>query len=226
MLIQTEELHKTYDLGAAEVQALRGVSIEIEAGEYVAIMGPSGSGKSTLMHLLGCLDSPTSGGYWLAGREVSRLRGAALAAVRNREIGFVFQNFNLLPRVDLVANVALPLVYQGGVGRRERRRRAADLLTRLGMDHRLGHRPMELSGGERQRASIARALIAEPSILLADEPTGNLDSKTGQAIMDILDGLSREGKTVLLVTHDENVAARAQRTILIEDGRVAVEACA
>ncbi len=226
MLIQTEDLHKTYDLGAAEVQALRGVSIEIEAGEYVAIMGPSGSGKSTLMHLLGCLDSPTSGGYWLAGREVSRLRGAALAAVRNREIGFVFQNFNLLPRVDLVANVALPLVYQGGVGRRERHRRAADLLTRLGMEHRLGHRPMELSGGERQRASIARALIAEPSILLADEPTGNLDSKTGQAIMDILDGLSREGKTVLLVTHDENVAARAQRTILIEDGRVAVEACA
>ena len=225
MLIQTEDLQKTYALGEAQVQALRGVSLEIDAGEYVAIMGPSGSGKSTLMHILGCLDSPTTGRYLLAGREVSRLRGPALAHVRNREIGFVFQNFNLLPRVDLVGNVALPLVYQGGIRRGDRRRRAGDLLARLGLGQRLEHRPSELSGGERQRASIARALINDPRILLADEPTGNLDSKTGSEIMDILDGLSREGKTVLLVTHDENVAAHAHRVVRIEDGRVALELC-
>jgi putative ABC transport system ATP-binding protein len=223
VLITTENVRKSYDLGAAQVEALRGVSLSIESGEYVAIMGPSGSGKSTLMHILGCLDSPTSGRYTLAGREVSALAGRALARVRNEEIGFVFQNFNLLPRIDVVANVGLPLVYHGGISKRERRTRAADLLGKLGLGHRLGHRPNELSGGERQRASIARALVNEPSILLADEPTGNLDSKTGKEIMDILDVLSHEGKTVILVTHDANVAAHAHRVILIEDGVIARE---
>jgi putative ABC transport system ATP-binding protein len=223
MLIATEDVKKTYDLGAAQVEALRGVTLGIERGEYVAIMGPSGSGKSTLMHILGCLDSPSSGRYTLAGREVSGLAGRALARVRNEEIGFVFQNFNLLPRIDVVANVALPLVYHGRISKRERRTRAAGLLEKLGLGHRLRHRPNELSGGERQRASIARALVNEPSILLADEPTGNLDSKTGKEIMDILDGLSREGRTVILVTHDATVAAHAQRVVQIEDGVIARE---
>ncbi len=223
MLIQVEDICKTYDLGAAKVEALRGVSLCIDQGEYVAIMGPSGSGKSTLMHILGCLDTPTAGQYSLEGREVSRLRGRALARIRNRQIGFVFQNFNLLPRVDLVDNVALPLVYQGGAGRRGRRHRATRILDRLGLGHRLRHRPSELSGGERQRASIARALVNEPSIVLADEPTGNLDSNTGKEIMGILDDLSREGTTVILVTHDGSVADHAGRVIHIEDGRVAGE---
>jgi putative ABC transport system ATP-binding protein len=175
------------------------------------------------MHILGCLDSPTAGRYTLAGREVSGLTGRALARVRNKEIGFVFQNFNLLPRFDLVANVALPLVYRGSISKKERRARATQVLARLGLEHRLAHRPNELSGGERQRASIARALVNEPSIVLADEPTGNLDSKTGKEIMGILDGLRREGKTVILVTHDANVAAHAHRIIEIEDGRIARE---
>jgi putative ABC transport system ATP-binding protein len=223
VLIATENVKKTYDLGAVQVSALRGVTIGIDRGEYIAIMGPSGSGKSTLMHILGCLDTPTSGRYTLAGREVSGLTGRALARVRNEEIGFVFQNFNLLPRIDLVANVALPLVYRGAIRKRERRARATRVLERLGLGHRLGHRPNELSGGERQRASIARALVNEPSIVLADEPTGNLDSATGREIMGILDGLSREGRTVILVTHDAQVAAHARRVILIEDGVVARE---
>jgi putative ABC transport system ATP-binding protein len=223
VLITTTDVRKSYDLGAAQVEALRGVTLEIDRGEYIAIMGPSGSGKSTLMHILGCLDTPSSGSYTLAGREVSGLAGRALARVRNEEIGFVFQNFNLLPRIDVVANVGLPLVYHGGISRKVRRARAAELLAKLGLGHRLGHRPNELSGGERQRASIARALVNEPSILLADEPTGNLDSKTGKEIMGILDGLSREGKTVILVTHDANVAAHAHRIIQIEDGVIARE---
>ncbi len=223
MLIQTENLSKTYDLGAAQVAALRGVTLAIDRGEYVAIMGPSGSGKSTLMHILGCLDSPTAGRYCLDDCEVSHLQGRALASVRNRQIGFVFQNFNLLPRVDLVANVALPLVYRGGVGRKERRQKATEILSRLGLGHRLGHRPSELSGGERQRASIARALISDPNIILADEPTGNLDSKTGKEIMGILDDLSHEGKTIILVTHDASVAAHAHHVVQIEDGMIAQE---
>jgi putative ABC transport system ATP-binding protein len=223
MLIRTENLTKRYDLGEATVEALRGVSLTVSEGEYVAIMGPSGSGKSTLMHILGCLDTPTSGRYFLGEREISRLTGTDLARVRNQEIGFVFQNFNLLPRIDVVSNVALPLVYRGSVSRGDRRRRAEDQLGRVGLGHRLRHRPNELSGGERQRVSIARALVNEPSILLADEPTGNLDSGTGREIMEILDRLSAEGRTVILVTHDASVAAHAGRVVQIEDGTVAGE---
>jgi putative ABC transport system ATP-binding protein len=223
MLIETRDLTKTYDLGAAAVRALRGVTLSIDRGEYVAIMGPSGSGKSTLMHILGCLDSPTSGSYTLNGSEVASLTGRALARVRNQEIGFVFQNFNLLPRVDLLSNVSLPLVYHGSIRRSDRTARARGHLDRLGLGQRLKHRPNELSGGERQRAAIARALVNEPSILLADEPTGNLDSKTGKEIMSILDGLSHEGRTVVLVTHDPNVADHARRIVEIEDGAIARE---
>jgi putative ABC transport system ATP-binding protein len=223
MLIETRDLTKTYDLGAAAVRALRGVTLTIDRGEYVAIMGPSGSGKSTLMHILGCLDSPTSGSYVLDGSEVGSLTGRALARVRNKQIGFVFQNFNLLPRIDLLANVQLPLVYHGSIGRTDRAARARGHLDRLGLGHRLKHRPNELSGGERQRAAIARALVNEPSIVLADEPTGNLDSKTGKEIMSILDRLSDEGRTVVLVTHDPNVADHARRVVEIEDGTIARE---
>jgi putative ABC transport system ATP-binding protein len=218
MLIATRDLTKSYDLGAVEVRALRGVSMEIRAGEYLAIMGPSGSGKSTLMHILGCLDTPTSGSYVLDGSEVSGLTGRELARVRNKKIGFVFQNFNLLPRVDLVSNVALPLVYHGSMSKADRAARASEQLERLGLGHRLTHKPNELSGGERQRAAIARALVNEPSILLADEPTGNLDQKTGREIMDVLDELHTEGRTVAIVTHDANVAEHANRVICIEDG--------
>ena len=221
MLIATEELTRSYDLGAVEVRALRGVTFTIERGEYLAIMGPSGSGKSTLMHILGCLDSATSGRYYLNGKEVSGLKGRELARVRNKEIGFVFQNFNLLPRIDLLANVSLPLVYHGSISRTQRTDRARHHLEQLGLSHRLRHRPNELSGGERQRAAIARALVNEPSILLADEPTGNLDQKTGREIMSILDDLHGEGRTIVIVTHDSNVAEHARRIVRIEDGRVA-----
>ena len=221
MLIATRDLTKSYDLGAVEVHALRGVSMEISQGEYLAIMGPSGSGKSTLMHILGCLDTPSSGSYVLDGSEVSGLQGRDLARVRNKKIGFVFQNFNLLPRIDLISNVSLPLVYHGSMGKTDRSKKASEQLEQLGLGHRLRHKPNELSGGERQRAAIARALVNEPSILLADEPTGNLDQKTGHEIMGILDGLHREGRTVVLVTHDGNVAEHANRIVRIEDGMVA-----
>ncbi len=221
MLISTRDLKKSYDLGSVEVHALRGVSMEIRAGEYLAIMGPSGSGKSTLMHILGCLDSPSSGSYVLDGSEVSGLPSRELARIRNKQIGFVFQNFNLLPRIDLISNVSLPLVYHGSMSKADRTRKASEQLERLGLGHRLKHKPNELSGGERQRAAIARALVNEPSILLADEPTGNLDQKTGREIMSILDDLHSEGRTVVLVTHDANVADHAHRTVLIEDGAVA-----
>ena len=221
MLISTRDLKKSYDLGSVEVHALRGVSMEIRAGEYLAIMGPSGSGKSTLMHILGCLDSPSSGSYVLDGSEVAGLPSRELARVRNKQIGFVFQNFNLLPRIDLVSNVSLPLVYHGSMSKADRTRKASEQLERLGLGHRLKHKPNELSGGERQRAAIARALVNEPNILLADEPTGNLDQKTGREIMSILDELHSEGRTVVLVTHDANVADHAHRTVLIEDGAVA-----
>ena len=221
MLISTRDLKKSYDLGSVEVHALRGVSMEIRAGEYLAIMGPSGSGKSTLMHILGCLDSPSSGSYVLDGNEVAGLPSRELARVRNKQIGFVFQNFNLLPRIDLISNVSLPLVYHGSMSKADRTRKASEQLERLGLGHRLKHKPNELSGGERQRAAIARALVNEPSILLADEPTGNLDQKTGREIMSILDELHSGGRTVVLVTHDANVADHAHRTVLIEDGAVA-----
>ena len=223
MLISTRDLKKSYDLGSVEVHALRGVSMEIRAGEYLAIMGPSGSGKSTLMHILGCLDSPSSGSYVLDGSEVAGLPSRELARVRNKQIGFVFQNFNLLPRIDLISNVSLPLVYHGSMSKADRTRKASEQLERLGLGHRLKHKPNELSGGERQRAAIARALVNEPSILLADEPTGNLDQKTGREIMSILDELHSGGRTVVLVTHDANVADHAHRTVLIEDGTVAAD---
>jgi len=220
-LIEVAQVRKAYPLGRTVVEALRGVDLKIAAGEFVAITGPSGSGKSTLMHIIGCLDSPTSGTYWLDGQEVSRLRGPALARTRNRKVGFVFQNFNLLPRLDIVENVALPLRYRGGISRRERRQKAEAVLARLGLGERLGHKPDELSGGERQRVAIARSLVNDPAILLADEPTGNLDSKTSQEIMRVLRELHAAGHTLIIVSHDAQVAREAQRIVRIHDGRVA-----
>ena len=219
-LIVGQGLAKTYRLGQVDVAALRGVDVEVRAGEFVAITGPSGSGKSTLMHILGCLDSPTSGSYRLDGEDVSGLSGKRLAQVRNRKVGFVFQTFNLMPRLTVEENVALPLKYRGGVPRGERRTRALRLLERLGLGERVGHRPDELSGGERQRVAIARALVGDPAILMADEPTGNLDSQSGAEVMRTFAELHGAGHTIVLVTHDPNVAARAQRVIQMSDGRV------
>ena len=218
-VIRVSELQRSYVMGTEVVHALRGVSLEIRRNEYVAIMGPSGSGKSTLMNLLGCLDTPSAGEYWLNGQEVSRMTDDALARVRNKEIGFVFQTFNLLPRASALQNVELPLVY-AGLAARERRRRAEEALERVGLGDRMGHRPNELSGGQRQRVAIARALIGEPAILMADEPTGNLDSQAGAAVLETFDELHVAGHTIVLVTHDPTVAARAQRIIHIADGRV------
>ncbi|HEV8400922.1 MAG TPA: ABC transporter ATP-binding protein [Gemmatimonadales bacterium] len=220
MLIQGRSLAKTYRLGQVDVAALRGVDVDVRPGEFVAITGPSGSGKSTLMHILGCLDTPTSGTYRLDGEDVSGLTGKRLAQVRNRKVGFVFQTFNLMPRLSVEENVALPLKYRGGIARGERRARALRLLERLGLAERVGHRPDELSGGERQRVAIARALVGEPAILMADEPTGNLDSASGAEVMRTFAELHGAGHTIVLVTHDPNVAARAQRVIQMSDGRV------
>ena len=220
LVIQIRDLVREYQMGAEIVHALRGVTLEIRRNEYVAIMGPSGSGKSTLMNLIGCLDTPTSGEYWLNGQEVSRMPDDALARVRNREIGFVFQTFNLLPRASALANVELPLVY-GGVSSRERRRRAAAALERVGLADRMDHRPNELSGGQRQRVAIARALVNEPAILLADEPTGNLDSTTSEEIMRVFENLHRQGQTVIMVTHEADIAAHAARIVVLKDGRIA-----
>jgi putative ABC transport system ATP-binding protein len=206
-------------MGTERILALRGVTLDIGRNEYVAIMGPSGSGKSTMMNLLGCLDTPTGGEYWLNGQEVSRLSDDALARVRNREIGFVFQTFNLLPRATALHNVELPLVYAGVAGR-ERRQRALEALERVGLADRVHHRPNELSGGQRQRVAIARALVNRPSILLADEPTGNLDSVTSEEIMAVFAGLHRAGQTVIMVTHEPDIAAHAERTVVLRDGRV------
>jgi putative ABC transport system ATP-binding protein len=219
-LIEARGLEKTYRLGQVDVQALSGVDADVAAGEFIAITGPSGSGKSTLMHILGCLDSPSAGTYRLDGEDVSTLSGKRLAQVRNRKVGFVFQTFNLMPRLTVEENVALPLKYRGGVPRAERRRRALQLLERLGLGHRIGHRPDELSGGERQRVAIARALVGEPSILMADEPTGNLDSRSGNEVLTTFAELHGAGHTIVLVTHDPGVAARAQRVIQMSDGRV------
>ncbi len=218
-LIETRDLWKTYVMGSEEIHALRGVNIEIPRGEYVAIMGPSGSGKSTLMNLIGCLDTPSKGTYLLNDKEVSRMDDDELARIRNEEIGFVFQTFNLLPRASALHNVELPLVY-AGVSSSERAERAKAALTKVELDHRMGHKPNELSGGQRQRVAIARALVNNPSILLADEPTGNLDSKTGVEIMALFERLHGGGNTIVLVTHEPEVAAHAHRVIHIRDGQV------
>jgi putative ABC transport system ATP-binding protein len=218
-VIVTRNLQRDYDMGGEVVHALRGVDITVRKNEFVAIMGPSGSGKSTLMNLIGCLDSPTGGEYWLNGHRVSELDDDALARIRNKEIGFVFQTFNLLPRATALHNVELPLVY-AGMGSKERRRLAAEALGRVGLSDRTHHRPNELSGGQRQRVAIARALVNQPSILLADEPTGNLDSTTSQEIMGLFEGLHREGQTILLVTHEHDIAEHARRQVHLKDGRV------
>jgi putative ABC transport system ATP-binding protein len=218
-LIETRDLWKTYVMGQEEIHALRGVSIEIERGEYVAIMGPSGSGKSTLMNLIGCLDTPTKGSYLLNNKEVGSMNDDELARIRNEEIGFVFQTFNLLPRATALHNVELPLVY-GGVTGKARQDRAREALAKVELTERATHRPNELSGGQRQRVAIARALVNNPSILLADEPTGNLDSKTGAEIMGVFAKLHEGGNTIVLVTHEPDIAAFAHRAIHIRDGQV------
>jgi putative ABC transport system ATP-binding protein len=219
-IIRTEDLWKTYDMGAIQVNALSGVSFEIRRSEYVAIMGPSGSGKSTLMNLIGCLDSPTKGRYWLNTRLVSELSDDELAYIRNKEIGFVFQTFNLLSRATALHNVELPLIYNGTPAA-ERIARAKEALAKVDLADRMSHKPNELSGGQRQRVAIARALVNNPSIILADEPTGNLDSATGEEIMNLLDRLQAVGNTIVLVTHERDVAARAHRIVHIRDGKVA-----
>ena len=218
-LIETRDLWKTYVMGEEEIHALRGVSIQIERGEYVAIMGPSGSGKSTLMNLIGCLDTPSKGSYLLNGKQVSEMNDNELARIRNEEIGFVFQTFNLLPRATALHNVELPLVY-AGISGKDRLERARAALEKVELTQRASHRPNELSGGQRQRVAIARALVNNPSILLADEPTGNLDSKTGEEIMGVFERLHEGGNTIVLVTHEAEVAAFAHRTISIRDGQV------
>lgn len=219
MLCRAIDIHKKYNLGKVEIEALRGVSLEITENEYLSIMGPSGSGKSTLMHILGCLDTPTKGEYFLEDTRVSDYTDAELAKIRNLSIGFVFQSFNLLNRLSALDNVALPLIY-AGVRKKDRVERAKDILSRVGLTERIYHRPNELSGGECQRVAIARALINHPKILFADEPTGNLDTKTGKEIMELFDRLHREGNTIVLVTHDPNIAHHAKRVIKIIDGRI------
>ncbi|HET6578590.1 MAG TPA: ABC transporter ATP-binding protein [Gemmatimonadales bacterium] len=218
-VIRIRDLTREYPMGDERILALRGVTLDIRRNEYVAIMGPSGSGKSTMMNLLGCLDTPTGGEYWLNGQEVSRLTDDELARVRNREIGFVFQTFNLLPRATALHNVELPLVYAGARAR-ERRERAVAALERVGLGDRLAHRPNELSGGQRQRVAIARALVNAPSILLADEPTGNLDSVTSEEIMRVFGDLHAGGQTVIMVTHEPDIAAHAERVVVLRDGQV------
>jgi putative ABC transport system ATP-binding protein len=219
-VIKTEALTKVYEMGAEQVHALNGVDLEIRKGEYVAIMGPSGSGKSTLMNLIGCLDTPSAGKYWLAGRLVSDLDDDELAYIRNKEIGFVFQTFNLLPRATALHNVELPLIYNGTPAE-ERIEKAKKALERVDLAPRMHHKPNELSGGQRQRVAIARALVNSPSIVLADEPTGNLDSKTGEEIMALFATLHQQGNTIILVTHEHDIAQHAHRVIFIRDGKIA-----
>lgn len=219
-VIRTEGLTRSFEMGSTTVRALRGIDLTIERGEYVAIMGPSGSGKSTLMNLIGCLDTPTTGDYWLNGTPVAQLVEHELARIRNKEIGFVFQSFNLLARATALRNVELPLIY-GGVPPQDRRARAADALREVDLADRMDHRPNELSGGQRQRVSIARALVTRPALLLADEPTGNLDSKTSREIMALFQRLYEAGNTIVLVTHEREIADHAQRVVTIRDGKVA-----
>ena len=218
-LIRARELRKTYHVGDQVVHALDGLDLDIGTNEYVALMGPSGSGKSTLMNMLGCLDSPTSGTYTLNGQDVSRLEDDALADIRNREIGFVFQTFNLLPRYTALENVALPMVY-AGFSKAERISRAQEVLHQVGLGDRMGHRPNELSGGQRQRVAVGRALVMRPSIILADEPTGNLDSATSEEVMELFGDIQKAGNTVILVTHEEDIAAYAHRVVRLRDGRL------
>ncbi|MDA0946574.1 MAG: hypothetical protein RLZZ314_306 [Bacteroidota bacterium] len=218
-LIHARDLRKTYHVGDQIVHALDGLDLDIQVNEYVALMGPSGSGKSTLMNMLGCLDSPTSGTYILNGQDVSRLEDDALADIRNREIGFVFQTFNLLPRYTALENVALPMVY-AGVPKAERQDRAREVLAQVGLGDRMDHRPNELSGGQRQRVAVGRALVMKPSIILADEPTGNLDTATSEEVMELFGEIQKAGNTVILVTHEEDIAAYAHRTVRLRDGRV------
>ncbi len=219
-LIETKDLWKTYTMGSEQVHALRGVTISIEKGEYVAIMGPSGSGKSTLMNLIGCLDTPTQGEYYLNGKQVSTMNDDELAGIRNREIGFVFQTFNLLPRASALHNVELPLIYNGSASA-DRAAQAESALTKVELADRMHHKPTELSGGQRQRVAIARALVNNPSLLLADEPTGNLDSKTSIEIMRLIDDLHKQGNTIIIVTHERDIATRAHRVLSILDGQIA-----
>ncbi len=221
-MISLKGIYKIYHMGEITINALDGVDEVIEEGEYVAIMGPSGSGKSTLMNVIGCLDTPSEGDYILNGQEVGHMKDDELAEIRNREIGFVFQSFNLLPRSTALDNVALPLVY-AGIGKKERLERAKISLEKVGLGDRLDHKPSELSGGQRQRVAIARALVNEPSIVLADEPTGNLDSSSSTEIMEIFDAIHNEGNTVIMVTHEEDIAARASRIIRMMDGKIAHE---
>jgi putative ABC transport system ATP-binding protein len=218
-LIEVRDLKKRYLMGSEEVWALDGVSLDIEKGEYIAIMGPSGSGKSTFMNMIGCLDTPTSGSYHLNDRDVSQLSDDDLAEIRNREIGFVFQTFNLLPRVDCLRNAELPLIY-AGMSRKERRERATEALQRVGLGDRIDHKPNELSGGQRQRVATARALVNRPSIILADEPTGNLDTETGGEIMMLFESLYRQGNTLLVVTHEPDIAKHARRILHLRDGKL------
>ena len=218
-LLRIEDLYRIYQVGDEAVHALDGVSITIEDNEYVAIMGPSGSGKSTLMNIIGCLDTPSRGKYYLKENEVSKLSDDELARVRNQEIGFVFQTFNLLARTTALRNVELPLIY-AGVGKSERRRQAERALERVGLENRMNHRSNELSGGQRQRVAIARALVNDPSILLADEPTGNLDSSTSDEIMELFDQLNRSGNTVIVVTHEDDIAQHAHRVVTLRDGKI------
>ncbi len=215
----TRNLQRRYDMGGEVIHALRGIDLQIDHGEYVAVMGPSGSGKSTLMNMIGCLDTPDGGKYWLNGELVSDMNDRQLARIRNSEVGFVFQSFNLLPRANALHNVEMPLIY-GGMKRKERLERAAAALTRVGLADRMTHRPNEMSGGQRQRIAIARALVTEPSILLADEPTGNLDTATGQDILALFDELHAAGHTIILVTHEANVAEHAARSITLRDGSI------
>ncbi|RKY63212.1 MAG: macrolide ABC transporter ATP-binding protein [Candidatus Latescibacterota bacterium] len=218
-MIKLVDVRKVYKMGKVDVEALRGIDLEIEEGEYVAVLGPSGSGKSTLMHIIGCLDRPTSGRYYLDGREVSRLSPSQLAEIRNTKVGFVFQSFNLLPHATALENVELPMIYRR-MRAKERKKRAKMLLDMLGLGERASHRPPELSGGEQQRVAIARALANDPQILLADEPTGNLDSKSGEEVVKMFDDLWRQGRTIVVVTHDPAVAERAERIVRLLDGRI------